>query len=320
MDIQRLPRLSDALGISLSVKRDDLFPFTGGGNKARKVRKIFEELEASGSNAVVTCGGCQSNHARVVALAAAERGWPCKLILHGDPDDLESPRGNLLLMQLSGADIKITAPNDIDRSVKSAIAEFRDVGLSAFEIFGGGHSLAGGLAYLEAMTEVRDAFGASGPAWIIHASGTGSTQAGLIAGTVALGWQTRIIGISVARAQESGRAAIKEICGLLAAHAQLGDLGSMIDFRDDWASGGYQAVNEKLLAMIAFAARTEGLILDPTYTGKAFQGLVELAKSGEIEPGAEVLFWHTGGLLNLLAHKSPEDFFGRRSGASIFAV
>jgi 1-aminocyclopropane-1-carboxylate deaminase/D-cysteine desulfhydrase-like pyridoxal-dependent ACC family enzyme len=316
MTIQRLPRLSEALGISLSVKRDDLFPFTGGGNKARKMVKIFEEAESMGCNAVVSVGGCQSNHARVVALGAAERGWPCKLILHGNAAALEAPRGNLLLMQLAGADIMITEADDIDASVKAAMSEHEAGGLTPFEVRGGGHCLAGGIAYFDAIEEISNGSSDSKPAWIVHASGTGSTQAGLVAGVANLDWETHVIGISVSRPKPRGTQAVEEICDLLSAHFDLGCLHQRVDFRDDWTCGGYEQVNGDILSAIKFAAETEGLVLDPTYTGKAFQGTLSLIQTGEIPAGAEVLFWHTGGLMNLQSYDFPVDALQPSSGTA----
>ena len=98
------------LNVRLYVKRDDLFPVAGGGNKARKIGGFLDDMEACGCNAVVTNGGLQSNHARVTARVAAERGWACHLILHGDPAALERPAGNLLLAVLAGASVEISAP------------------------------------------------------------------------------------------------------------------------------------------------------------------------------------------------------------------
>jgi D-cysteine desulfhydrase len=283
--------------------RDDLFPITGGGNKARKIIRILKEAESQGCNALVTTGGIQSNHARVTALTAAERGWRCRLILHGDKKELVQPKGNFLLMLLASAEIEIVQPSDIATAMRSAMDAFRSEGLTPYEIPGGGHSVAGAMAFVEAVEEVQQQCQRDGwqPDWVVLASGTGTTQAGLIVGFERLGWQTRVLGVSVARKNPRGRDVVEQSCQEVRSHLAMTNRAQPIDFRDDWVGEGYEKAGPAVLSAIRTVAEMEGLILDPTYTGKAFAALLDLVRTGEIAEKSKVLFWHTGGLMNIMA-------------------
>lgn len=301
--LQKLPLIGQHLEIDLRVMRDDLFPMTGGGNKARKIIKILQSAESQDCNAIVTTGGIQSNHARVTALAAAQRNWRCKLILHGDRQEVDNPKGNLLLMLLAGAEIEIVQPTDIAPAMQSAMDAFQTEGLTPYEIPGGGHSVSGSMAFVEAAEEVKQQCQADGwqADWVILASGTGTTQAGLIVGFEQLGWRTKVIGISVARRNPRGRDVVEQSCRELRSHLGLPDLTKQIDFRDDWVGEGYEKAGNTVISSIYKASEMEGLILDPTYTGKAFTALLDMIHKGEIQKKSKVLFWHTGGLMNLMA-------------------
>ncbi|HEU65668.1 MAG TPA: pyridoxal-phosphate dependent enzyme [Chloroflexi bacterium] len=292
---------SQDLPVDIRVKRDDLFPMTGGGNKARKIKEILREADHLGCNALVTTGGTQSNHARVVALAAAERRWKCKLILHGTPDQLKRPQGNLLLMHLASAEIEIVSPDEIAGAMRASM-DALEKSWQPYEIPGGGHCIAGARAYVDAVDELAVQCSELDwmPDWIIHASGTGTTQAGIVAGVERQGWSTKVVGISVARRNPRGKTIVEQSYQELRTSLRLPGPALEIDFRDAWVGAGYEMADERIIQTITQVARQEGLILDPTYTGKAFTALLDMIHSGEISPGDRVLFWHTGGLLNLL--------------------
>ena len=296
-------QLSTELDVELWVKRDDLFPVSGGGNKGRKILPILREAEKLGRNALVTTGGLQSNHARVVALAAANRDWHCSLLLHGDPHRAKNPSGNLLLMHLAGAEIEVVEPSSIGKAMSTAVRACEKRGLKPYGIPGGGHSILGALAYVEAVDELRRQCQENTwyPDWIVLASGTGTTQAGLIVGIERIGWHTRVLGISVARKNPRGTNIVRQACASLRTHLGIEGDVRPIDFRDDWVGEGYEKANPQVLSVIQLAAKSEGLILDPTYTGKAFAALLDVIKTDEISRKSKVLFWHTGGLLNLIA-------------------
>ncbi len=308
--LERLIKLSCLLSIDLRVKRDDLLPIIGGGNKVRKILRIIEKASLSSCDALVTTGGLQSNHARVVALYAASKGWPCTLILHGSLKDSMAPRGNFLLMKLSGANISIVEPEQISANMQLALEQLRQKGYMPLEIPGGGHCLEGALAYYDAVQELYRQCSADRwqPDFIIHASGTGTTQAGIVVGLEHLGWETKVIGVSVARTNPRGKSIVEQSCSELSEYLLPSSASKkQVDFRDDWVGEGYEKAGSSVFSAIRFAAQQEGLILDPTYTGKAFSALLDLTRSAEIPRGSRVLFWHTGGLLNLMSsHYIPE--------------
>lgn len=299
--LEPLPQLGRELGLELWCKRDDLLPHYYGGNKVRKIFGIMREAEAQGCNALVTNGGLQSNHARVTALAAAERGWPVTLVLH-DEVGASSASGNALIAQLAGAKLVRVAPNEIAETLEAALAALRAEGFKPFAIPGGGHNVVGALGYVGAAEELvsqEDVMG--GPAdYVILASGTGTTQAGLIVGFERFGLAVRVYGVSVARDAQRGRSVVEKACADLRARLGRQPLSQPVLFDDRWTGGGYEKVYPELFATIRWAAAA-GLILDPTYTGKAFHALTELVREGVVKAGSRVVFWHTGGLMNLLS-------------------
>ncbi|MDP8240574.1 MAG: pyridoxal-phosphate dependent enzyme [Candidatus Hatepunaea meridiana] len=300
--IQELPTLSQELNLDICTVRDDHYPFYFGGNKARKSRYIMQEISDLGCNAVVTTGGIQSNHARVVALGAAERNWPCVLVLHGEGNE-EMPRGNEKIMRLTGAIMKIVKPTDIANTIKESIEQLTEQRYKPYEVPGGGHCLAGSLAYADVIEQLKKLCNRTKwyPDYIIHASGTGTTQAGLLCGLRKIGWETRVIGISIARCNPYGGKVVQEAYRQIMEHLECSvNLGD-VDFRDDWICGGYEKADRSVFRTIGTIAKMEGLILDPTYTGKAFNGMLNIIDSGEIPRYSKVIFWHTGGLMNLLA-------------------
>ncbi|MDY0169945.1 MAG: pyridoxal-phosphate dependent enzyme [Thermoguttaceae bacterium] len=292
---------SPACEVHLQVKRDDLYPVCGGGNKGRKLRRFLQGIADRQQNAVVTNGGLQSNHARAVALAAAKRGWRCRLVLHGDPERLRAPTGNLLLMMLAGAEITLVKPEDMAEALDAAMDGFHLSGLCPCQIPGGGHSIEGSAAYADAIDELADQAGDWRPDFIVLASGTGTTQAGILAGVERRGWKTRVIGISVGRRNPRGTDVTRQAYDELRSRLRLAGAPLPVEFRDEWIGDGYEQPCCEVFDTIRRVARTSGLILDPTYTGKAFRGLESLVRSGEITAGSRVIFWHTGGLLNLMA-------------------
>lgn len=303
-----VPSLSARLGVDLYVKRDDLLPIIGGGNKARKIRGFVEKAEALGCDALITTGGVQSNHARVTALEAAARGWCCSLVLHGSSQALQDPRGNLRLMLLTGANVTIVSANAVGQKMQVVEQQLRADGHKPLVIPGGGHSPIGALAYADAVSELKSQCEQLHwcPDWLVIASGTGTTQAGLIVGLERLAWRLNVVGISVARRNPRGAAIVREACSKLRKHMGLCEHETRVDFRDGWVGEGYERADLRVWKTIHMAAELDGLVLDPTYTGKAFLAMTDMIACGEIHEGDSVLFWHTGGLMNLLA-ADPSD-------------
>lgn len=288
-------------GQRLKVVRDDIFPFIGGGNKARKAMLYERYLKANGYNAVVTTGGIQSNHNRAVALMAAYNGWKCHLVYHGKEERFCSEKGNALLARLSGATMEFVDASGISSAMDSAIDRFKQEGLKPYYITGGGHDLPGGIAFVNAVRQLYE-YGLKNrykPACIVHASGTGSTQAGIMVGLDLVDWSdVKVIGISVARQQERGRQVIADFATQLGAYYGLKkDYTESVIFNTDYLCGGYENFTPEIQSYLEKVMRKTGLIFDTTYSGKAFYGMMDMLHKRLLEDN--VLFWHTGGLMNV---------------------
>lgn len=286
--LYRLDALSVRWNIDLWIKRDDLIPQWMGGNK---VRKNFAILRAACEGRVIpdvliTNGGAESNHARVVALMGAQLDCEVHLVLHGR-EPVATTAGNSFFYRSAGAATHYVDSHEIGPTIDQLRRRFIERGKNVYVIPGGGHAAEGVEAYAEAVAELPVA-----PDYIVHASGTGGTQAGLLAGVERQGWHTTVVGVSVARTRQRG---IEEIIKLLPDDFSQ----DRIDFRDEFRFGGYEQYSPELMSFVQSVIRAEGIPLDLTYTGKAMYGLAKLVESGEIDAGSRVVFWHTGGLLNL---------------------
>jgi 1-aminocyclopropane-1-carboxylate deaminase/D-cysteine desulfhydrase-like pyridoxal-dependent ACC family enzyme len=299
--VDRMDRLSAELEIDLRVVRDDLYPVAGGSTKARKATRVFRDLVPI-PDAVVTTGGLQSNHARVTAVLAAYRGIACELVLHRPEDSSDSGVGmsNHGLCRLSGAKVHVVKPADIGPTVGSIVDGLRKEEKTVHVIPGGGHCRAGAESCADAAETMLKSLAAEGwtPDVVVLASGTGTTQAGVVLAAARMQMHLRVVGVSVAREAGRGEGGVREgiafVDDALARDAE-------VEFRDEWICGGYGRASEKVWSTIRYAFRRGGLLLDPVYTGKAFTGMVDMINQGSISSGARVLFWNTGGTFNLIA-------------------
>lgn len=290
-------------GFPLKLVRDDLFPFIGGGSKARKAVAYEKFLREGGYNAIVTCGGIQSNHNRAMALMCARNGWKCHLCIQGTEERFHSEKGNALIDRLSGAECEIIRPEDTAVAMDRALEKLKTEGYNPFYVHGGGHDLPGGTCFVDAVESLKTQCDAEGykPDYIFMASGTGSTQAGIAVGLDKVGWSdVKLVGISVARQQERGRQVIVDFANMLAAHYGMPqDYEEKIRFTADYLMGGYeQFVPEMKEYLDGVMART-GLLFDTTYSGKGFYGMMNEIKKDHLED-KKIIFWHTGGIMNLM--------------------
>jgi 1-aminocyclopropane-1-carboxylate deaminase/D-cysteine desulfhydrase-like pyridoxal-dependent ACC family enzyme len=292
--------ISSFLNINLFIKRDDLYPISGGGSKARKINFIINENIRKNYNAIVTVGSNQSNHLRTTALWAAKLNWKLICIIHDDEPDIFE--GNLKIVKLTGAELRFIKKTEVKEAMDLAMVDLSNEGFKPFYIWGGGHCLEGALAYYEAVKELKEQLINVQPDFIFVASGTGTTQAGIEVGVRQFFPECKVIGISVAREKQRGKKAILESMNML--NNYLGNpiiMSDDVEFDDNWMGNGYESIYPELIETIKWAAKIEGLILDPTYTGKAFHALKMYVKKNVIKPNSNVVFWHTGGLLNLMA-------------------
>lgn len=281
------------------IVRDDIFPFIGGGGKARKAVYYEEMLREQGYNAVVTCGGIQSNHNRAIALMCSKNGWKCHLCIQGTEERFLSEKGNALLDRLSGAECELIRPEDTAAAMDRAMEKLSAEGYKPYYCHGGGHDLPGGIAFVEAIEELAKQI--EEPDYIFHASGTGSTQAGIVVGLDRVGWgDVKCIGISVARQYERGRQVIADFANMLAEHYGISDkYENRILFNTDYLSGGYEQFTPEMDIYLKKAMKETGLMFDTTYSGKAFYGMMDYIKKHHLQD-KKIVFWHTGGIMNIM--------------------
>ena len=287
----------------LWVVRDDLYPFIGGGSKARKAVEYESFFKENGYNAMVTCGGIQSNHNRAIALMAARNGWKCHLCIQGAEGRFMAEKGNALLDRLSGAECELIDPADTAVAMDSAMDKLAKEGDKPYYVHGGGHDLPGGTCFVDAVKELRRQCDAMGykPDYIFHASGTGSTQAGIVVGCDLAGWNdVKVIGISVARQFERGKQVIADFANTLAKHYGMTErYDDCILFNTDYLCGGYEQFTPEMDVYLKKVMRETGLMFDTTYSGKAFYGMMDIIKKEQLQD-KKIVFWHTGGLMNLM--------------------
>ena len=266
---------------------------------------------AGGYNACVTTGGIQSNHNRAIALMCAKNGWRCHLVYHGTRERFEAEKGNAILVRKSGATVEFVEANQIGPAMDAAMDRLKKEGYHPMYIHGGGHDIPGGVALVEAVRSLKIECEKTGykPEYIFHASGTGSTQAGIAVGLDLVGWgDVKLIGISVARQKERGTQVIEEFANMLASYYGLNrNYRGLIDFNTDYLCGGYEQFTPAMAEYLDLVMRETGLMFDTTYSGKAFYGMMDYIKRNNIT--SNVLFWHTGGLMNLMndfqIHRQP---------------
>ena len=286
-------------GVVITVVRDDIYPFIGGGGKARKAVYYEKLLKEQGYNAVVTCGGIQSNHNRAIALMCAKNGWKCHLCIQGTDERFLAEKGNALLDRLSGAECELIKPENTAITMDRAMVRLSAEGYKPYYCHGGGHDLPGGVSFVEAVEELAKQI--EKPDYIFHASGTGSTQAGIVVGLEKAGWgDVKVIGISVARQQERGKQVIAEFANMLGEHYGMKkDFTDDIIFCTDYLYGGYEQYTSEMTEYLERAMKETGLMFDTTYSGKGFYGMIDYVKKNHLE-GKNIMFWHTGGLMNLM--------------------
>jgi L-cysteate sulfo-lyase len=286
------PRLAEALGLGpgdLWVKRDDLTDL-GGGNKVRKLEYLVAEALATGATVLVASGGVQSNHARATAAAAARVGLGAVLVLGGTP--LAGRPGNLALDELLGAEIVLAeglVGAALDRRVQEVADRLRAAGEVPAVLPFGGSSVVGARGYVACAAELHQQ--APDAAHVVVAVGSGGTMAGLVAGLGA----ERVLGIDTGALTDP----LPRIAALV---AQLGGGDGPLRLDRDQVGEGYGRLTSAATAAMRTAARTEGLLLDPVYTGKAIAGLASAVSEGIVRPGQRTVFVHTGGLPGLFGH------------------
>jgi L-cysteate sulfo-lyase len=300
--VEALPRLSTVLGgPTLLVKRDDQTGLAFGGNKTRKLEFLLAEAESQGAKTIITAGAVQSNHCRQTAAAAARFGFNCILVLFGDKP--EQPTANLMLDQLFNAEIVWTDRSHRDDVLKQTFDLANSQGRAPYLAPYGGSSPTGALGYAFAIEEfIKQQIAVD---WIVFASSSGGTQAGMVLGAKLFGYKNHLLGISI----DEPQVALQTHCAELACEASE-KIGKRVDFSPsevevsaEYCSAGYGVLTDLEREAVRLFAKHEGLLLDPVYTGRAAGGMIDLIRKGFFKKNETVLFWHTGGSTALFADK-----------------
>ncbi|MCI9333656.1 MAG: pyridoxal-phosphate dependent enzyme [Lachnospiraceae bacterium] len=292
------------------IKRDDMLPFSFGGNKARKAAEFYKEIKDSPADVVMTYGSNGSNHCRIIANMAAAMGLLCHIISpaqdqssgggirSSDEGREEKVLYNTRLVAGFGAVIETCPVSMVARTIENRKKAYRTEGKVPYFITGGGHGNPGTQGYVKAYREIQKFEEKNGIYfdYIFHASGTGTTQAGLVCGRLLSGDQKRnIVGISIAREKERGRDVVKDsIREYLGADFERLYREEELVFTDAYRLGGYGQYHEGVREMIQRVMKQEGIPMDTTYVGKAFWGMCQYVEENGIKD-KNILFIHTGG-------------------------
>ena len=303
--LDEMPRLSRALGgPRLLVKRDDQTGLATGGNKTRKLEFSVGEALAQGADTLVTLGAVQSNHARQTAAAAAVAGMRCTLVLRGHPP--AEVTGNLLLDHLLGARVVFSGERSREEVAREVVAEERAAGHRPYLIPLGASDEVGAAGFVAALEELEGQLRerALRVDRVVFATSSFGTQAGLCVGKKALGFRPELSAVGIDSRREEIRAGVADIASRTA--RRLGLEFSLSEDEviayDGYLGAGYAVMGEPEREAILLAARYEGVLLDPVYTGRAMAGLIDLVRRGEFGKKETLVFWHTGGSAALFAY------------------
>jgi len=321
--LERMEALSRLLGgPDLYIKRDDCTGLASGGNKTRKLEFLVADALRLKADTLITQGATQSNHARQTAAIAARMGLACEILLENrigseDPEYCES--GNVMLDRLFAARIsRFPGGTDMAAAMEDVAARLRAKGGTPYVIPGGGSNPVGALGYvncaLELVSQTNDA-GLRVDS-IVHGTGSAGTQAGLVVGLEGARSNIPVLGISVRAPREKQEESVYALAertaeyagvpGAVARHAVMAN--------SDYVGGGYGVPTPGMIEAVELLARTEGILLDPVYSGKAMAGLIDLVRKGHFKRGQTVIFIHTGGSVGLFGYRGAFDLTDGNSG------
>ncbi|MEE8592257.1 MAG: D-cysteine desulfhydrase [Spirochaetia bacterium] len=302
--IEKAPRLSSVLGgPDIYIKRDDLLGLAAGGNKTRKLEFLVADALAQGADTLITCGAVQSNHCRLTLSAAVKEGLKCRLVLEERVPGSYSPKasGNNFLLNLMGVEKVTVVPggSDMVKEMKNGADEIAAEGRKAYVIPGGGSNPIGATGYVACAQEIMDQTFELGLNinYIVCASGSAGTHAGLVTGIYGCHMNIPVIGINVSRPKKDQEDLVYRLVQETARHLGIASKirSEAVTCFDEYVGPGYSLPTPEMAQAVRLLARTEGILLDPVYTGKTMAGLIDLVKKGYFEKGNNVLFIHTGG-------------------------
>jgi L-cysteate sulfo-lyase len=314
--LEPLENLTKLLGgPRLWIKRDDCTGLSSGGNKTRKLEYLMADAIARKADTVITQGATQSNHARQTAAIAARLGMPCHLLLEdrtGSTDPAYTDNGNVLLDRLHGATVsRRPGGADMQGEMEVLAEDLRRKGRRPYVIPGGGSTPIGALGYVNAALELVHQAVDMGLniGHLVHATGSAGTQAGLVAGFVALNSGIPVLGIGVRAPKPKQEENVLALAEGTAEHLGLAGIvrREHVVANCDYVGAGYGVPTEGMVEAVTLLARREGVLLDPVYSGKGMAGLIDLIRRGRFEKDTDVVFLHTGGSVALFGYP---DAFG----------
>jgi D-cysteine desulfhydrase len=302
--MEKASRLSEALGgPDIYIKRDDLLGLAAGGNKTRKLEFLVADALSRGADTLITCGAVQSNHCRLTLAAAVKEGLKCRLVLEervkGSYDSDAS--GNNFLFNLLGVEQVRVVPagSDMMREMEAEVGDLAAHGRKGYVIPGGGSNVVGATGYVACAQEIMAQTFEQGLRIdaVVCASGSAGTQAGLVAGLYGCNMNVPVVGINVSRTRDVQEELVYALVGDTAAHVGVGGAipREAVTCLGDYVGPGYSLPTPGMAEAVKMVARTECILLDPVYTGKAMAGLIDLVRKGRFKTGENVLFVHTGG-------------------------
>lgn len=309
--LEALPRLSAQLGgPSLYIKRDDLLGLAAGGNKTRKLEFLVADALAQGADTLITCGAVQSNHCRLTLAAAVKEGLKCRLVLEERVAGSYKPQasGNNFLFHLLGVEAVKVVPGGANmlEAMEAAAGEVAALGRKAYIIPGGGSNEIGATGYVACAEEIlAQAFDQGVDFdYIVTTSGSAGTHAGLVVGFYGNNSNIPVIGIDISRPKKTQEDLVYSLVEKTAAHVGVkgGVPREAVLCFDEYVGPGYSLPTPEMVEAVEMVAGTEGILLDPVYTGKAMAGLIGLIRQGYFKKSDKVLFVHTGGSPALYAY------------------
>jgi D-cysteine desulfhydrase len=316
--LQRLDRLTEFLnGPRIYIKRDDLLGLAGGGNKFRKLEFLVADALAQSADTLITVGAVQSNHCRATLAAAVREGLKCRLVIEERVCNSykAGANGNNFLFRLLGVESITVVPggSNLPSAMADVTGKVRAEGGTPYVIPGGGSNPLGATGYVACAEEILAQCFERGVHLdhAIVASGSGGTHAGLLAGFSGNNTGISVIGVSVRNTKQCQEELIFSLTNRTAAHVGCPEVArsSVLCF-DEYVGPGYSLPTPEMIQAVKLLARTEGILLDPVYTGKAMAGLIDLVRKGYFRKGQNVVFVHTGGEPALYAYA---DYFNEDS-------
>ena len=309
--LELMPRLSAELGgPQIWVKRDDCTGLASGGNKTRKLEFVMAEAIEQGADTIVTVGAVQSNHVRQTAAAACKLGLACEVLLEHrvqDPSDSYSNSGNVFLDRMFGANLReYSGGTDFDKALQEVAEEVRSDGGKPYIVPGGASDKIGALGYVNCALELLVQANERGLVidHLITATGSAGTQGGLIVGLKATSSNIPLLGIGVSAPQDEQEQKVFDLAEITADYIGAPGVVKRADVvaNCNYIGDGYGIPTESMNEAVILLARTEGLLFDPVYSGKALAGMIDLVRRGEFSGTENIVFLHTGGSAALFAY------------------